>query len=138
MDTDVAQDKELGRELARVRELAELTQADLAARRGMSQSVVSRIESGERRLENAEFHEFAEAIGTEEARGMETRRSREWSELRRPPLGHPDHDLLWMAEVELRQLQTLLGPARHCAGVCTTNRRLVPRDRNRGRGASEA
>ena len=124
-DTDVAQAKELGRELARVRELAELTQADLAARLGMSQSVVSRIESGERRLENAEFHEFAEAIGTEEARGMETRRSREWNELSRPPLGHPDHDLLWMAEVELRQLRTLLGQpdiaqafARRIEGLC--------------------
>ena len=109
----------------RVRELAELTQADLAARLGMSQSVVSRIASGERRLENAEFHEFAEAIGTEEARGMETRRSREWNELSRPPLGHPDHDLLWMAEVELRQLRTLLGQpdiaqafARRIEGLC--------------------
>ena len=109
MATDVAQDKELGRELARVRELAKLTQAQLAARLDLSQTVVSRTEGGERRLENVELHEFAEAIGTEEARGMETRRCREWNELKRPPLGHPDHDLLWAAEVALRDLRTLLG-----------------------------
>lgn len=108
MATNAAQDKELGWELTRVRELAGLTQAELATRLGVSQTVVSRTESGERRLENAEFHHFAEAIGTEEARGMETRRCREWKELRRPPLGHPDHDLLWTAEVALRDLGTLL------------------------------
>jgi transcriptional regulator with XRE-family HTH domain len=32
METDIAQNKELGRELARVRELAKLTQTELAAR----------------------------------------------------------------------------------------------------------
>ena len=106
--TDVVQDRELGRELARVRELAELTQAQLAARLGVSQTVVSRTESGERRLENADFHEFAEAIGTEEARGLERRKSCKWNQLSRPSLGHPDHDLLWTAEVALGDLRTLL------------------------------
>ena len=109
METDVAQDKELGRELGRVRELTGLTQAQVAARLGVSQTVVSRTESGERRLENAELQAFAEAIGTEEAKGMEARRSREWSALRRPPLGHPDHDRLWKAELALREFRTLLG-----------------------------
>ena len=107
METDVAQDKELGRELARVRTLAGLTQAQLAARLGVSQTVVSRTESGERRLGSAELQEFAESIGIEEARGLETRRSRQWRALRRPPFGHPDHDLLWKAEMALRELQTL-------------------------------
>ena len=107
METDVAQDKELGRELARVRALAGLTQAQLAARLGVSQTVVSRTESGERRLGSAELRGFAEAIGIEEASGMETRRSRQWRALRRPPLGHPDHDLLWKAEMAVRKLQTL-------------------------------
>ena len=109
MATEVAQDKELGRELARVRELAELTQAQLAARLGVSQTVVSRTESGERRLENTELHEFADAIGTEEARWIKTRICREWKELSRPPLDHQDHDLLWTAEVALRDLRALLG-----------------------------
>ena len=109
METDIAQDKELGRELARVRELAGLTQAKLAVRLGVSQTMVSRTESGERRLEDVEFLGFAEAIGTPEARGMEIRRARQWRELARPALGHPDHDLLWTAEAALRDLRTLLG-----------------------------
>ena len=102
------QDIELGRELARVRGLAELTQEDLATRLGVSQAVVSRTESGARRLANDGLREYAEAIGTEEARRIETRICREWSELRRPSLGHPDHDVLWTAEDALRDLRTLL------------------------------
>lgn len=107
MNTEVTQNKQLGRELARVRALAGLTQAQLSARLGVSQTVVSRTESGERRLESAELQAFAEAIGIEEAKGIETRRSRQWRALPRPPLGHPDHDLLWKAEMALRELQTL-------------------------------
>ena len=108
MDAEVAQNKELGRELARIRALVGLTQADLAARLGVSQTVVSRTESGERRLGSAELRGFGEMLGTEEARGLETRRSRQWRALkRRPPLGHPDHDLLWKAEMALRELETL-------------------------------
>ena len=125
METDIAQNKELGRELARVRELAKLTQTELAARLGVSQTVVSRTESGERRLEDVDFLEFVEAIGTPEARAMEARRSRQWSELARPALGHPDHDLLWTAEVAFRDLGTLLGQpdiaqafARRIEGLC--------------------
>lgn len=107
MKTNAAQDRELGRELARVRARAGVTQAQLAERLGVSQTVVSRTESGERRIQSAELQAFAEAIGTEEARGLETRRSRQWEALTRPPLGHPDHDLLWTAERGLRRLLTL-------------------------------
>ena len=39
METDIAQNKELGLELARVREVAGLTQAELAARLSVSQTV---------------------------------------------------------------------------------------------------
>lgn len=108
MDIDGVQDKELVRELARIRESAGLTQSELARRLGVSQTVVSRTESGERRLDSADIQRFAEAIGPEEARRLQTRASREWSELTRPALGHPDHDLLWAAEIALRDLRTLL------------------------------
>ena len=108
METDSAKDRELGRELARVRESAGLTQADLAGRLGVSQTVVSRTESGERHLQDDSVRDFAEAIGTEEARGLQARRSRDWSGLKKPPLGHPNHDLLWSAELKLRELKTLL------------------------------
>ena len=107
METDVALNKELGRELARLRALASLTQAQLADRLGVSQTVVSRTESGERWLESSELQEFAGAIGIEEARGLEAQRSRQWTALKRPPLGHRDHDLLWQAEMALRSLYTL-------------------------------
>ena len=108
VESDAAQDRELGKELARVRKLAGLTQAELAGRLGMSQSVVSRTEDGERRLKNTKLREFVEAIGTAEARAIETRRSREWSALERPTLSHPDHDLFWKAETVLREVRTLL------------------------------
>ena len=108
METDLAKDRELGRELARVREAAGLTQAELAGRLGVSQTVVSRTESGERQLQDERIRDFAAAIGTEEARGLEARRSRDWSKLKRPPLGHPNHDLLWSAELKLHELKTLL------------------------------
>ncbi|MCY4462097.1 MAG: helix-turn-helix transcriptional regulator [Albidovulum sp.] len=108
METDLAKDRELGRELARVREAACLTQAELAGRLGVSQTVVSRTESGERQLKDDKIRDFVEAIGTDEARGLEARRSRDWSKLKRPPLGHPNHDLLWSAELKLRELKTLL------------------------------
>ena len=107
METDVALNRELGRELARLRALARLTQAQLADRLGVSQTVVSRTESGERWLESAELRDFAEAIGIDEARGLEAQRSRQWTALKRPPLGHRDHDLLWQAEMALRKLHTL-------------------------------
>ena len=139
METDIAQNKELGRELARVREVAGLTQAELAARLNVSQTVVSRTESGGRRLEGGEILGFVEAIGTPEARAIETRRSRHWSELARPSLDHPDHDLLWTAEVALRDLRTLLGQpdiaqafARRIDGLCheiaTAAGKLLKRD----------
>ena len=125
METDLAKDKELGRELARARELAGLKQTDLAQRLGVSQTVVSRIENGERRLQDDDIREFAEAIGTDEAQGLEVRRSRSWVALKRPPLGHPDHDLLWTAEVKLGELKDLLGRsditqalARRIEGLC--------------------
>lgn len=108
MDTDLAKDKELGRELARVREAAGLTQAELAGRLGVSQTVVSRTESGERQLQGDRIRDFADAIGTKEAKVLEARRSRDWSKLKRPPIGHPNHDLLWSAELKLRELKTLL------------------------------
>lgn len=98
MPHDIALDRELGRELARARERVGLTQAELAARLRVSQAVVSRTESGARKLENEELRRFTKELGSEEAMALENRRARRWCELPRPPLKHPDHDLLWKAE----------------------------------------
>lgn len=109
MDVEISQEKELGRELARVREEAGLTQGELAGRLGVSQTVVSRTESGERHLQDEELQRVASAVGTELAAAIPERRDREWGVLTRPPLGHPDHDLLWKAELAARELVALLG-----------------------------
>ena len=48
-----------------------------------------------------------EAIGTPEALYLSTAISREWLEIQRPPLDHPDQDLLWDAEEVCRSLVAL-------------------------------
>lgn len=45
------------------REAAELTQEDVAARLGQTQSFVSKYERGERRLDIVETHAICDAIG---------------------------------------------------------------------------
>ena len=49
--------------LIEARKKACLNQADVAARLSKPQSYVSKIESGERRLDVVEFIEFSEALG---------------------------------------------------------------------------
>lgn len=105
---DTPQEKELGRELARAREHAGLTQGQLAGRLGVSQAVVSRTESGERHLNDEELRRVAGAVGTERAAAVAERRDRDWRVLPRPPLSHPDHDLLFRAELAGRELEGLL------------------------------
>ncbi len=46
------------------REEAGLSQADLGARLGESQSFISKCERGERRLDIVELHAFCNALGT--------------------------------------------------------------------------
>lgn len=45
---------------------AALTQADLAMRLGKPQSFVSKVETGERRLDFVEFVDWAQAVGVNE------------------------------------------------------------------------
>ena len=52
--------------LIRLRQAAGLSQSDLAARLGWSRALVSRVESGERRLDPVEFHRFCAAIGVDD------------------------------------------------------------------------
>jgi transcriptional regulator with XRE-family HTH domain len=49
------------------RKSAKLTQAELAGRLGKPQSYVSKVESGERRLDVVELTALAEALGTDPA-----------------------------------------------------------------------
>ena len=99
--------KELGRRLMQVREAAGLKQAELARRITWSPAVLSRVESGARELSPDELKTVMEAIGTPEALHLSTAISREWLEIQRPPLDHPDQDLLWDAEEVCRSLVAL-------------------------------
>ena len=108
MGIGVSEEKELGRQLARVRDGAGLTQGELARRLSVSQTVVSRTESGERRLDDEELQRFTSAVGSEAAMAIARRRDRDWRVLPRPALSHPDHDLLWKAELVGRELDALL------------------------------
>jgi transcriptional regulator with XRE-family HTH domain len=54
------------------REAAGMTQAALAARLGQYQSFVARLESGQRRVDVAEFLEIAEALGFDAAKAIST------------------------------------------------------------------
>ncbi len=98
---------ELGRRLEQVRKAAGLKQAELAQRITMSPAVLSRIESGERELSSEELRTVMEAIGTPEALQLSTALSRDWNQISRPPLDHPDQDLLWEAEQVSRDLVEL-------------------------------
>ena len=99
--------QELGRRHTQVRAAAGLKQAELARKITWSPAVLSRIESGERELSPDELKTVMEAIGTPEALHLATALNREWREIQRPPLDHPDQDLLWEAEDVCRSLVTL-------------------------------
>ena len=99
--------QELGRRLTQVREAAGLKQAELARRITWSPAVLSRVESGARELSPDELKTVMEAIGTPEALHLSTAISREWLEIQRPPLDHPDQDFLWDAEQTCRSLVAL-------------------------------
>jgi len=99
--------QQLGRRLMQVRESAGLKQAELARKITWSQAVLSRVESGERELSSDELKTVLEAIDTPEALQLSKALSREWREIPRPPLDHPDQDLLWEAEQVCRELVSL-------------------------------
>lgn len=96
--------EEVGRRLTQVREAAGMKQAELARRITWSPAVLSRIESGERQLSPDELITVMDAIGTPEALQLSKALGREWWEIQRPPLDHPDQDLLWEAEQVCREL----------------------------------
>jgi transcriptional regulator with XRE-family HTH domain len=98
---------EIGRYLSAVRERAGIKQAELARKITLSPAVLSRIETGDRTLEQDELQTILSAIGTEEALHLSDVLHRDWIVLPRPPLDHPDQELLWEAEKVATELLKL-------------------------------
>lgn len=98
---------EIGKYLARLRDKAGLKQNELAQKVTWSPAVLSRVESGEREVSTDELNSILEAIGTEEARQFRETAGRVWKTSQKPPLGHPDEQLLWEAEEALQNIEEL-------------------------------
>lgn len=97
-------DAEVGGHLASLRERAGLKQAELARQVTWSPAVLSRAEAGERPLSRDELEQLLRAIGTDEALRVGEILAREWRILEQPPVGHLDQEILWRAELALREL----------------------------------
>ncbi len=98
---------ELGRYIMQVRDNADIKQAELARKMGWSQAVLSRVEAGDRPLSPEELLTILSAIGTPEALKIKELCGREWAVISRPPLDHPDQELLWNAELVGKELVML-------------------------------
>jgi transcriptional regulator with XRE-family HTH domain len=98
---------EVGRHLMQVRDRAGLKQGELAKRVSLSPAVLSRIESGERSITAAEAQDILMQIGTPEATDLAQALQRNWIVLPRPPLDHPEQEILWEAELVAAELVEL-------------------------------
>ncbi|WP_445368721.1 helix-turn-helix domain-containing protein [Methylomonas sp. BW4-1] len=98
---------ELGRHLMQVRDRAGIKQGELAKRVALSPAVLSRIESGERPVTLQEVQDILAQIDSPESIEFSKALQRTWKVLQRPPLDHPDQDLLWDAEQVAAELVAL-------------------------------
>src|SRR5437870_3570711 len=87
----------LGKYLASIRDIAGLTQAELAKKVTVSPARISRIESGDVSLTEDEMDQLLVAIGTSDADDLRAYLDQEWDELDRPPFDHPNRKILWVA-----------------------------------------
>lgn len=98
---------ELGQYLAQVRERAGIKQNELAKKITWSAPQLSKIEAGERRLDESELATLLDAIGSEEAQNLKDIITRQWSVIPQPPLNHPEQEILWKAEQTINKLEKL-------------------------------
>lgn len=98
---------EIGNFIGQIREQAGIKQAELAKKITWSPAMISRIELGDRSLSPDELQIIAEAINTPEALRLSEMLQRQWLVLPRPPLNHPDQEILWEAEKTAQELVKL-------------------------------
>ncbi|WP_292387126.1 helix-turn-helix transcriptional regulator [Mesorhizobium sp.] len=99
---------EIGGLLAKARERASLTQAELAKRWQTSQTRVSRLEAGDPAFEATDHLAYLDALGSPDVERLRDLISAEWRHLPRPSLLHPDVDGLLKAEEALERLSQFL------------------------------
>ena len=104
MTTDAA----IGSYLVHLREEVGLSQKDLASRVGMSPTLLSRVESGERSMPPDERDRALTAIGSEASEMFKETVGRVWERLPKPPPGHLGESMLWDAEHVLEEIDGLL------------------------------
>jgi transcriptional regulator with XRE-family HTH domain len=95
---------ELGNYLTRIRERSGVKQAELAKKISWSPASLSRVESGDKELSHEELAVLTDGIGTEDALKVQSVLQRNWLIVNRPPLDHPDSELLWLAEEAAQKL----------------------------------
>ena len=99
---------ETGRYIVQLRDEAGLKQNELAKRVGWSPAVLSRIEAGERPVTSDEIVSILDSIGSDKAKEFKMTHDREWLEIERPMLGHPEESLLWEADKAIHEVGLLL------------------------------
>lgn len=107
MGTAIPNNVPIGPYLAKVREGAKMSQAQLGQAVTFSTATISRIESGEKDATEEELAAMLNAIGTGEAKQLAQFLKQDWDELPRPPLDHPNREALWEANLALRKLAAL-------------------------------
>jgi transcriptional regulator with XRE-family HTH domain len=93
--------------LTKLREVAGLTQAQLADRLSMTPSRLSRLESGDTELTRDEALHIAKQIPGPTAAAYAIYLTTEWRITEQPGFNHPNREQLWKAEAALQRLQIL-------------------------------
>lgn len=107
MDRNTQDNLIIGRYLASLRDIAGLTQSELAKRITVSPARVSRIESGDIALTGDEVDQLLDAIGTDAAKALRVYLDQEWDALERSPFDHPNREALWLINGLLGKLRML-------------------------------
>ena len=107
MTDTTASAEELGMDLAKIRDLAGMSQQKLGEKLGADASRISRIESGKIKLNAAEVDKHLHAIGTPLVPLYRKYRLLDWNSLPRPSFWHPDWKVLHVAEDALGELDKL-------------------------------
>src|SRR5579871_1400314 len=103
-----ASGRDVGSELARLRQNSGLKQAEIAKSLGVDTSRVSRIETGEIIADHEELRLFVKAIGTKEAEEYAQYCSAAWKNVEKPSYWHPNLQDLSRAEECLTKIESFI------------------------------